>query len=138
MIIATTAIAATATPRVPSATAATTTVPAVAPTSGMRSNTPTRRPSAPTFRRQLDERVEPLATAELHEQREEGNEEDGAGRLHGRGDDAPGRPGRRGESTRVDGVTGVLDDVESSFEKAEMAVAAREVLRERRGVVDEL
>src|SRR6266705_4684185 len=60
-----------------------------------------------------------------------------SGGLDGGGSDAPDGSRRGGQAARVDSVTSVLDDVEARLEESKPAVAAREVLHERRGVVDE-
>jgi hypothetical protein len=75
------------------------------------------------LRHEADERLVPLAPAELHEEGQEEHEDEGASGVHHRADSGPGRGRGRSNATRAEDVLRPLDDLEALLEKAEPAVS---------------
>ena len=84
-----------------------------------------------------DERLVPLAPAELHEEGQEENEDEGASAVHHGADSGSGRACGRSNATRPEHIMRPLDDLEAPFEKAEPAVSAAELVEDLGRVVDE-
>jgi hypothetical protein len=89
------------------------------------------------LRSQTDERLEPLASAKLDEQRQECDEDGSAPRLDGGADQIQRRPRRSSELSRIHRSSCPFDDLETILEKPEPSIPARQVLKQLRNIGDE-